>query len=129
MEAAALVENSRTVDELESYFKAYTDLPREVVLKHDLLENFGDAINVDKSVFQTEQANLLPPRSTRFERVDGDPLDVDRYLADAPQVVAERPEVLLTEEAPPARDRRRAIQHSFYGCRDSSKRAAVSGRV
>jgi hypothetical protein len=37
MEAAALVENSRTVDELESYFKAYTDLPREVVLKHDLL--------------------------------------------------------------------------------------------
>jgi hypothetical protein len=35
MEAAALVENSRTVDELESYFKAYTDLPREVVLKHE----------------------------------------------------------------------------------------------
>ena len=39
MEAAALVENSRTVDELESYFKAYTDLPREVVLKHDLLRD------------------------------------------------------------------------------------------
>src|SRR6184192_1536759 len=46
MEAAALVENSRTVDELESYYKAYPDLPREVVLKHDLLRDghwFTDA--------------------------------------------------------------------------------------
>ena len=46
MEAVALVENSRTLDELESYFKAYPDLPREVVLKHDLLRDghwFTDA--------------------------------------------------------------------------------------
>ena len=46
MEAVALVENSRTLDELESYFKNYPDLPREVVLKHDLLRDghwFTDA--------------------------------------------------------------------------------------
>jgi len=46
MEAAALIESSRTLNELESYYKAYPDLPREVVLKHDLLRDghwFTDA--------------------------------------------------------------------------------------
>src|SRR3989337_3056466 len=36
----------RTLKELEAYFQRYTDLPREVVLKHDLLRDghwFTDA--------------------------------------------------------------------------------------
>jgi hypothetical protein len=46
MEAVAQIENGRTLNELEGYFKKYSDLPREVVLKHDLLRDghwFTDA--------------------------------------------------------------------------------------
>src|SRR3970040_34791 len=37
MEAVFEVTNSRTLDELEGYFASYGDLPREIILKHDLL--------------------------------------------------------------------------------------------
>ena len=37
MEAIAEETNSRTLSELENYFSSYGDLPREVILKHDLL--------------------------------------------------------------------------------------------
>ena len=46
MEALAQAESGRTLNELESYFQKYCDLPREVVLKHDLLRDghwFTDA--------------------------------------------------------------------------------------
>lgn len=46
MEAMSQPETGRTLGELESYFKRYSDLPREVVLKHDLLRGghwFTDA--------------------------------------------------------------------------------------
>jgi hypothetical protein len=35
MEALAQTDNGRTLNELEAYFKQYSDMPREVVLKHD----------------------------------------------------------------------------------------------
>src|SRR4030067_3756397 len=37
MEAVSEATSSRTLDELESYFAGYGDLPREIILKHDLL--------------------------------------------------------------------------------------------
>src|SRR4029077_18336533 len=37
MEAISEVISSRTLHELENYFSSYGDLPREIVLKHDLL--------------------------------------------------------------------------------------------
>ena len=37
MEAVSQETNSRALDELENYFASYKDLPREIVLKHDLL--------------------------------------------------------------------------------------------
>src|SRR3989304_7347456 len=37
MEAVSKVTSSRTLNELESYFASYGDLPREIILKHDLL--------------------------------------------------------------------------------------------
>src|SRR3989304_8372225 len=37
MEAVSEVTSSRTLDELEGYFAGYGDLPREIILKHDLL--------------------------------------------------------------------------------------------
>ena len=38
MEAAiSEVTSSRTLDQLENYFSGYSDLPREIILKHDLL--------------------------------------------------------------------------------------------
>jgi hypothetical protein len=46
MEALAQAESGRTLNELESYFQKYRDLPREVILKHDLLRDghwFTDA--------------------------------------------------------------------------------------
>src|SRR3989304_6807718 len=46
MEAVAQPQSGRTLNELESYFQEYRDLPREVVLKHDLLRDghwFTDA--------------------------------------------------------------------------------------
>ena len=76
MEAAALVENSRTVDELESYFKAYTDLPREVVLKHDLLRD-GQPLGARGGGGDDEAAPLeKAPRHLHVVRVvvnDDDP--------------------------------------------------------
>lgn len=46
MEAISQPPTERTLDELESYFRRYPDLPREVILKHDLLRGghwFTDA--------------------------------------------------------------------------------------
>ncbi|HWH75788.1 MAG TPA: hypothetical protein VNT76_00400, partial [Candidatus Binatus sp.] len=37
MEAIAEETSSRTLGELENYFHDYSDLPREIILKHDLL--------------------------------------------------------------------------------------------
>ena len=37
MEAISEATNGRTLGELESYFSTYGDLPREIILKHDLL--------------------------------------------------------------------------------------------
>ena len=37
MEAVSEVTSSRTLDELEGYFASYGNLPREIILKHDLL--------------------------------------------------------------------------------------------
>ena len=37
MEAISEVTNSRTLGQLENYFSGYGDLPREIILKHDLL--------------------------------------------------------------------------------------------
>src|SRR5262245_49478966 len=37
MESTAQPTTLRTPDELEKYFQAYRDLPREIILKHDLL--------------------------------------------------------------------------------------------
>src|SRR5512147_191314 len=37
MESTAEVTSTRNLDELESYFTSYNDLPREIILKHDLL--------------------------------------------------------------------------------------------
>ena len=39
MEAISEATNSRTLGELENYFSSYDDLPREMILKHDLLES------------------------------------------------------------------------------------------
>ncbi len=46
MEAVSESEARRTLSELESYYQSYSDLPREIVLKHDLLRGghwFTDA--------------------------------------------------------------------------------------
>ena len=37
MEAIAEVTRSRTLAQLENYISSYGDLPREIILKHDLL--------------------------------------------------------------------------------------------
>ena len=37
METAIEETNDRKLDELENYFHSYRDLPREIILKHDLL--------------------------------------------------------------------------------------------
>src|SRR6201991_4640173 len=37
MKAISEATNSRTLGELENYFSSYDDLPREIILKHDLL--------------------------------------------------------------------------------------------
>src|SRR5258705_12336294 len=37
MEAISEVTSSRTLGQLENYFHDYRDLPREIILKHDLL--------------------------------------------------------------------------------------------
>src|ERR1043166_5540202 len=37
MEAISQATSSRTIGELENYLSSYTDLPREIILKHDLL--------------------------------------------------------------------------------------------
>lgn len=35
MEAVAHTDTGRTLNELEAYFKQYSDMPREVVINHD----------------------------------------------------------------------------------------------
>ena len=37
METSVASANGRKLDELENYFQTYRDLPREIILKHDLL--------------------------------------------------------------------------------------------
>ena len=37
MEAISQATSSRTLGELENYLSSYSDLPREIILKHDLL--------------------------------------------------------------------------------------------
>ena len=37
MEAISEATSSRTLGQLENYFSSYGDLPREIILKHDLL--------------------------------------------------------------------------------------------
>ena len=37
METISALTSSRTPDELENHFSSYSDLPREIILKHDLL--------------------------------------------------------------------------------------------
>ena len=37
MEAIAEATSARTLGQLENYFSGYSDLPREIILKHDLL--------------------------------------------------------------------------------------------
>jgi hypothetical protein len=37
MEKAAELSAGRRLDELENYFARYSDLPKEIILKHDLL--------------------------------------------------------------------------------------------
>ena len=37
MEAVSEATSSRTLGQLENYFSGYGDLPREIILKHDLL--------------------------------------------------------------------------------------------
>ena len=37
MEASAQSPTDRTLSELESYYQSYPSLPREIILKHDLL--------------------------------------------------------------------------------------------
>src|SRR5690242_20713791 len=37
MEAISEATSSRTIGELENYLSSYKDLPREIILKHDLL--------------------------------------------------------------------------------------------
>ena len=37
MDAISETTSSRTLDELENYLSDYRDLPREIILKHDLL--------------------------------------------------------------------------------------------
>jgi hypothetical protein len=53
-------------------------------LAADLEQEFGDAIEVDPSTFKPEQPAFVPPTGAKLARFEGEPLDVDQYVRDAP---------------------------------------------
>lgn len=73
--------------------RAILELDREVTraegiavgraLTHELQAEFGDAVLIDSSTFRGEQPVFLPPEGVALARFDGDPLNVDKYLAAA----------------------------------------------
>ena len=62
------------------------------VLARDLADEFGDAIELDASTFRPEQAIYVPPVAVTLARFDGEPLDVDVYVATAQQRRKDAPE-------------------------------------
>jgi hypothetical protein len=85
--------------------RAILELDREVtraegmaigrVLMRQLQAEFGGTVVVDASTFRGEQPVFLPPEGVALARFDGDPLNVEKYLAAAASLPPER-------EAPPA---------------------------
>src|SRR5258706_5291887 len=58
------------------------------VLMRDIAARFGDAVKIDPSTFRPEQPCFLPVGSVRPFYFTGEPLDVDRVLADVPPEAA-----------------------------------------
>jgi len=53
-------------------------------IQRDLEDEFGDAIYIDSSTFRPEQPNFNPPTGVTIARFEGDPIDADVWLANAP---------------------------------------------
>lgn len=60
-------------------------------LSLDLGEHFGNSIDIDSSTYRAEQPSYLAPVGVTLARFDGEPLDVDAWLTNAPQVEADGP--------------------------------------
>ncbi len=61
-------------------------------LAADLQEEFGQAIQIDPCTFRGEQPVFTPPVGVAIARFDGEPLNVERYLAAARKARPEPPE-------------------------------------
>ena len=91
MEAISEATSNRTLGGLENYFSSYDDLPREIILKHDLLRVghwFTDAAlelasqSLVKS-YRLFSDDLMPMRDTEAERASQD----SRVVHDPPRHV------------------------------------------
>ena len=61
-------------------------------LSADLAAEFGDAIALDASTFRPEQPIFVPPAGATLARFEGEPLDVDAYIAATKKGRADAPE-------------------------------------
>jgi hypothetical protein len=59
------------------------------VLMRDLADEFGDAVLIDPSTFRGEQPVFVPPVGVQLARFDGEPIDVEAYVAAAQSLPAE----------------------------------------
>ena len=59
------------------------------VIARDIMDEYGDAIKLDPSVFRSEQPIYTPLQGAPTFILDGDPLDVNVVLAAAPEVETE----------------------------------------
>lgn len=61
------------------------------VLAADFADEFGEDILLDVSTHRGEQPVFVPPAGVTLARYTGDPINVDRYLRDAPAARDDRP--------------------------------------
>lgn len=78
-----IIELDRDVDRLEG-------IRVGAALAHDIGAEFGDAVQLDQSTHRGEQPCYLPMRQSESFRLDGDPLDADAYIENAPEIDLER---------------------------------------
>lgn len=71
-------------------------------LSGDLAAEFGDGIALDASTFRPEQPIFVPPAGATLARFEGEPLDVDAYLAAAKKGRADAPERPRSSDRPEA---------------------------
>lgn|GEM_PF-5312393 len=116
----------RAVLELTREATREENLRLGAALIRDLNEEFGESVVADDSVFRNEQPVFTPLRSAAAFRFDGEPLDVDVWLATAPEA-AEVPQQAVAVEGRIADGTRNKTLTSFAG--SMRKRGMTLGAI